>query len=236
MANISARHMLRFGLVLTILALATLTVRIALPVVSGQAPRTRAYTAVLVETLTGANGQQRVVALRTVAARSDGSTAEAWGAEGKNRARTIYYATGARIRVNDGLRLKTSYRFPPDAHSQPKPDQNCLQRDADTVLGEEQVAGYRAVKLQSGEVTAWHALDYGCALFRQHVDSGEKGRSETELVLFVPGEPSGMLFNVPNEFREVPPSLLRGPRTDCGPRCQEQNARDDKHYNEHRLQ
>lgn len=227
---------LLLGLGVTVTVLTIVAIRWAVPAVSGNAPAMVPYTVVLAEALTAPDGTQRTAALRTIAVRFDGSTLQAFGAEGTNRVRHLDLATGARIKTNDALRLKSSTRGSPNAFLQPNPELKCVARPRDTVLGEDSVAGYRAVKLQSGQPTVWLALDYGCALLRQHVDSGDRGKSETELVVLTPGEPSPSLFHIPSDFREVAPSLLHGSAGDCGPDCQRQNAIDDKHYYAHRLQ
>jgi hypothetical protein len=105
---------------------------------------------------------------------------------------------------------------------------NCIAPGAESgwaVVGEEVVGGYRAVKVTSGQITQWLALDYGCALIKDRADWGDGQSSEKRLVSLFSGEPSAGLFDDPGDFEEVPNSkLFPGP-----------NASDrDVYYNSHR--
>ena len=73
----------------------------------------------------------------------------------------------------------------------------------ETFAGEETVAGYRTAKVASNVITAWYALDYGCALVKDRwgFETGEV--SEKELVALTGGEPNPALFEVPANAKFV---------------------------------
>ena len=86
----------------------------------------------------------------------------------------------------------------------------------ETFAGEETIAGYRTAKIVSNVITAWYALDYGCALVKDRWGFTTGEVSEKELVALIPGEPDGALFAVPADAREVPPSeRILGPNKEC---------------------
>ena len=77
----------------------------------------------------------------------------------------------------------------------------------ETAVGDDVVSGYRAVRVVRNNFSSWYAPDQGCALVKLTVDWG-KVKNEQELVSIVPGEPLASLFDVPANYREVPPSQL----------------------------
>jgi hypothetical protein len=101
---------------------------------------------------------------------------------------------------------------------------------SETFLGAETVAGYRTAKIapakdSEGATTSWYALDYGCALVKQRWEFSTKEVSEKELVALVAGEPDATLFDVPANYREVPPSeRMFGSRKECSG-CDEQTKK-----------
>ena len=81
----------------------------------------------------------------------------------------------------------------------------------ETFLGEETIAGYRTVKITTaptteGVITSWYALDYGCARVKGRWEFSSTEVTEKELVALIAGEPDANLFEVPANYREVPPS------------------------------
>jgi len=87
----------------------------------------------------------------------------------------------------------------------------------ETEVGEETVAGYRTVKIMNNNVTAWYALDYGCAMVKDRWDFGGKEFTEKYLISLIGGEPDAALFDVPATAREVSPSeRMLGSSKECG--------------------
>ena len=69
------------------------------------------------------------------------------------------------------------------------------------------------MKIVRDIITEWHALDYGCALVKDRWDFSATEFTEKELVALVGGEPDATLFDVPANYREVPPSeSMWGPK------------------------
>ncbi|HWQ33134.1 MAG TPA: hypothetical protein VNQ79_09780 [Blastocatellia bacterium] len=220
--------------------------------VSGPIP----YTVILRETSYGADGTATVTSETTEAIRSDGSrlfsrTPLHNPAEGVVRDLTL--ASGVEVIVNDLANLKSTVapgflknRRLADMHRDP--GSNCINSFdgkpylagpvKEVVEGEEIVAGYRTVRISSGAVTSWLALDYGCACVKDRIDFGkDKGYSEHNLVALYPGEPNAALFAVPEHVREVPPSerIMANWKGDCGPDCSERRNQqlrrmDDDYY------
>jgi len=96
--------------------------------------------------------------------------------------------------------------------------------------GEEVINGYRTVKLINGEITEWHALDYGCALIKGRYEWPDgQTISEKRLVALTPGEPASSLFDDPGGLEEVPFSRWLGP--EAGP---DARAGSDAYYESHR--
>jgi hypothetical protein len=99
---------------------------------------------------------------------------------------------------------------------------NCTKAklsNPETVAATERIEGYRALRVVRGSVTRWFALDHGCALLRQRVETG-KEVSEAHLVALTPGEPATELFAVPGDYAERPPSARAPARANCDPECQ----------------
>ncbi len=223
--------------------------------VSGPIP----YTVMLRETSYGADGTATVTSDTTEAIRADGSrlfsrTPLQNPAEGVVRDLTL--ASGVEVIINDLSNLKSTVapgflknRKLADMHRDP--GANCINSFdgkpylsgpvKEVVEGEEIIAGYRTVRISSGAVTSWLALDYGCACVKDRIDFGKgKGYSEHHLVALYPGEPNAALFTVPEQAREVPPSerMLATWKGNCGPDCTErrnqQLRRMDEAYDRNR--
>ena len=102
----------------------------------------------------------------------------------------------------------------------------------ETFQGEETIAGYRTAKIASDIITEWRALDYGCALVKDRWDFGPTEFTEKELVALVGGEPDAALFDVPANYREVPPSEGMRP---CNKNAREFFQMLDEDYKRHAL-
>ena len=173
------------------------------------------YMVTLRETLHGPDGTVTPGSEYTWAVRSDGS--RLLQVLNKVPQRTLNYSSGLQVDTNDQTFTKSSMnrRDGSVAELQRDPDSKCLNSMAgppvffppeEVFLGEETIAGYRTAKITNGTITAWHALDYGCALVKQRWEFGGAEVSEQELVTLVGGEPDPHLFDVAAHYREVPPS------------------------------
>jgi hypothetical protein len=69
------------------------------------------------------------------------------------------------------------------------------------------VSGYRTVQVQSGASIMWLAPDLGCAQLKV-VTTLDGGINEQVATLINPGEPDGVLFDIPEWYPEVPPSTF----------------------------
>jgi len=170
----------------------------------------------------------------TFALRSDGSrlieTVDNDGASGSSE-RILEFANGERAYLMDSSRTKSTTYDPEQIRPDTwllDPSHDCLsvkERPNEMVLGEESISGYRAVRVAEGPVTRWLALDYGCAPVKEHADWGGGDASEKRLIALIPGEPSGTLFEVPSEFKEITFSMMfRAPNS----------ATQDGYYYSHR--
>jgi hypothetical protein len=105
------------------------------------------------------------------------------------------------------------------------------------LLGEENVYGYRAARLQKDGITWWLALDYGCAILKRRAEwTGQGQAGERTLVSLTPGEPQAALFHVPQSYREFPPSAMFAAQTGAAAAGQRREAlaRADELYRRHR--
>lgn len=144
--------------------------------------------------------------------RADGSMAlviEPWHAAGEEavRTRTVNFSNGLDVRLNDGLRLKSTRRH--ESGPRRSPATHCAY-SVESFAGDEELAGYRTAKVVRGGRTSWYALDAGCAPVREIMDWGDGKRNEKTLLSLSLGEPDAGLFDVPESFQEVPPSQLMG--------------------------
>lgn len=181
---------------------------------AAQVPNPSPYTVTLREIIHRSNGTTRVSRDIIQAVRSDGATVERSSSD-KGSGRSLYFSSGLQVGVNELHKTKTSMMKPEGnpAISQRDASSKCLNSlagkrmtSSETLLGEEMIAGYRTVKIASGIVTEWHALDYGCALVRDRWEFSATEVTEKELVALVAGEPDANLFDVPATYREIPPS------------------------------
>ena len=220
------RPVLRVGLFVVIALLAFNAIRLALnPKTSAQGIPVDAYTVVLREEITKADGQVRQGTVQTRAVRADGSTVLKLGPADRG-SRLISLATGIEVMTNDRTRVKSTVRkaFRPLHRT---PESRCLDAhvSAEKFHGEDTVGGYRAARVTvpgDRPQTHWYALDHGCAPLKSRFDFGGREASEWQLVGLFPGDPQN-LFTIPDDYREGPPSLLEAADVskDCGPECQE---------------
>jgi len=175
-----------------------------------------AYTVVLQEYLTPANGSAVPTMRMTIAVRGDGSrvmdSTSTNDPEKPFSERIVNFSSGEEMYVFENAR-RTSTTFDPTRTPTrwlPDPRNNCLVQgsEAQQFVGEEVVNGYRTAKLTTGPMTQWVALDYGCAAVKDRADWGNGESSEKRMVSLTLGEPSPSLFDEPAGFEEVPPSQL----------------------------
>ena len=184
---------------------------------NAQAVRVRGpipYTVTLKEVIHAPDGTTRMSREIIQAIRSDGSMVERSTTD-RGSDRSLYFSSGLQVGINELHNTKTSMTKPNwnPTSSQRDPNSKCLNSlagkpvtSSDILVGEETIAGYRTVKIASGRVTEWRALDYGCALLKDRWEFNAKEVTEKELVALVAGEPDASLFEVPANYREVPPS------------------------------
>jgi len=190
-------------------------------------------------------GKGRPGALQTRAVRSDGSTLLALGSigAGANGSRVIQFASGSRAQTDElQSKVSTTQSRPVKVDSFKDPASGCVRTfggEAWTttplaVVGQEQIAGYRATKVAVGNnAYNWFAVDYGCALLKTRLEFGTQGASEFTMISFKPGEPDAFLFAVLSTFAEGPPtSLLRRSAKcpDCDAKLRERMAAEDRQY------
>jgi hypothetical protein len=193
-------------------------VRLAIPLSSShRSPRVFVatpgpYTAILKEVVVKANGESIEAGRRTEALRSDGS----YLLQVVAGRRDLFLASGEVVTINDPLKVKTTTRTARTGQvlrdSSPMHGRDlrssCRTGSTAAVIGESTVAGYRAVQVATDRLNTWFSLDHGCALLKLRVDAASgKGRTETELVTLVPGEPDESLFRIPANYMEVSPSI-----------------------------
>ena len=195
-----------------------------------------AYTVILQEYLTQANGSVLPTIRMTVAVRGDGSRVMEFTStndpEKPSSERIVDYSSGEKMYVLENDR-RTSTTFDPTrtiTRWLPDPRNNCLVQGLDEQFaGEEIVNGYRTAKLTGGPAARWLALDYGCAVVKERADWGNGESSKKRMVALTLGEPSPSLFDHPAGFEEVPLSKLF-PGSLSGP----QQEVEEKYYYSHR--
>lgn len=151
------------------------------------------------------------------AVRGDGSRASEMTSSNPASAfseRILDFSSGKKMYIMQHLRLKsTTFDLARAIPSHWLADQrngclfsgSSLQQES---LGEELVEGYRTAKVSYGVMTAWLALDYGCAMIKDRAEWPDGQTSEKRLIALIPGEPSASMFDDPAGFQEVPPSRL----------------------------
>jgi hypothetical protein len=251
------REMLNRILLLVIVALGVISVPLTHPRLKAQEARRGGpipYTVILRETVYGPNGTASVAMDETFAVRSDGSYVHVLKHKkqtetklvNSDSARTIEFASGITVEINDFTGAKSTTVSKIFANFQRDPGSKCInsidgapQTTSQVISGEEVVAGYRAVKITSNNSTWWFALDHGCAQLKSRIDWSSQEHSDKNLVELVPGEPAAALFDVPGDDKEMSPSERalgrgKGP-SDCGSqRCAEILRMLDERYRANR--
>jgi hypothetical protein len=141
--------------------------------------------------------------------------------------RRIYIANGDKILTNESLARKSTYpKFFVGVPEGRYAEDSCLslsdKRAGWIAEGSENINGYRAVRVSTSgakrKMTAWHALDVGCAQLQMRTEH-ESGVTVQKLTSLVAGEPDAKLFDAPATLQEVPPSRLYEPICANGGSC-----------------
>lgn len=181
------------------------------------------------ERVTSASGlRNRLAAIQTVAIRADGSRVVRLGPEGVG-GRTISFADGMKVLTHDRLQTRSSTVSEWRPRLTRLPSQGCVESAVEeSLLGVEPLLGLDAVKIASGDTTAWYALDYGCVLLTRVIVHSQGGSvSRTILVSASPGDPDAALFSIPDHFVEGPPSALTAierAQKPCSQECRDGQA------------
>jgi hypothetical protein len=214
-----------FGLLAVVLiALVISAIRLATPRFQAMAETTQSgqiapFTVIQKETITDASGILHPGTLTTKAVRADGSTVLRMG-NAETGGRDITFSDGRKVVVFDHRKTRTTIMTKRMILSQQDPASLCMNKlDGSPatamnqkILGQEVIAGYRAVKISYGGTTViWHALDHGCADIKSEMHFGVKEASGMSLVMLIPGEPDQTLFVVPDDYKEGPPSFASPP-------------------------
>ena len=187
------------------------------------------YTVTMREIIHAPDGTIKVSRNVVEAIRNDGSMLKMTSTD-KGARRSLNFSSGLQVDTHDLDGTKTS-RENLNSNSkrwQRDPGSQCMNAldgepfDSDQIMvGEETIAGFRTVKITTGIITSWHALDYGCAKVKDVWQFGPNEFTEKELVALNGGEPEANLFQVPANYREVSPSeRVLGPNKDRRP-CNE---------------
>ena len=226
-ASSSGYRLVRWGVWGTALILTMNAVRLAVPLFKGQRRQTDGpnvryvpvpHTVVIRNVAHGADGVDVVGFDETLAVRSDGSRVsrrEGSGASTYYVLRTIHFASGDRIEIDDVRELKSTESGRYDWLDVRDPASNCLK----SVLGRpvalnqhfvklETVEGHSAAIVASSRLTIWYALDLGCEIVKTRVAPTLRGYSAKDPIVMRTGEPDPALFVVPAHYREAPPSVL----------------------------
>lgn len=171
------------------------------------------YTVVVKE----AGREETSPSRQTQAVRSDGATLLLLELVGRNvtSRRSLRFLDGLAVEIDDIRGLKSSTFNPrrPPSEILRDPRQQCLTAVAGSsaspghAAGFETVGGHRAAKVIMGNTTAWFAVDLGCARLGSRTTLGDSTHRK-ELELALAGAPDPVLFDVPDGYREVPPSEL----------------------------
>jgi len=177
------------------------------------------------ERTVSANGlRRRLASLQTTAIRADGARVTRLGPKGYG-GRTLRLPGNVMVLTHDELRTRsTLHRSHPTTGLARRPTRGCAAETGDEViLGVERLMDVEVVKIVSAQRTTWYALEFGCVALRQVVAHPDGSVSRTELTEFSPGEPAAKLFEVPEDYREGPPSALEAALRQsepCSPACQ----------------
>jgi hypothetical protein len=187
------------------------------------------YTVRLKEDLFDKTGKLTWSGFETYAVRTDGSTVLVSELNG-NTSRMIDFASKAIVRTSDERHLRSSISVPRLPFLR-NPALSCSVPKVEQPQGFEYVGNYRAVKIRGGLGTSWYGIDNGCALLQAHVAFTTGEVNDKSLISLEMGEPEQSLFEVPQSYREVAPSILgeiRNPTIPPWPTL-------DHEYYQHRL-
>ncbi len=172
---------------------------------------------VLREVISKADGSKMLGAVYHFATRSDGSSVFVGThdpASVEAPVRMIRFASGSQGYISDAKRQKHIYALaangnPAAPQNLRVPSSSCTLASAgETASGEEEIGEYRAEKVAGKGRSSWYALDFGCALVKEHLDWGDGSTSDKYLVMLRPGEPERWLFEVPSAYKDVPRSAF----------------------------
>lgn len=190
----------------------------------------KAFTVELIQSAGSHNGETQKTAVE--AYRADGSsTAGPKQPGGKQDRLLTLFPEQVRVRISDRFQLKSTTPFPvpSDMKRVRVRSATCAFRTRpgyeSQFVDEEIVLGFRTFKFKHSvakdggatdvtiHTTSWYAPDLACYELKQH---GEKRRPDGTVIatydktpLFVTvGEPDKSLFEIPAQYREVPPSEI----------------------------
>jgi hypothetical protein len=134
-------------------------------------------------------------------------------------ARTIHFNSGERVETNEGAGVRSTEKERWDLNQLMDPGDRCLRSvlgnspSNRTILNEDEVSGYRTIRIRQGRVDMWLAPALNCALIQMRV-SRTPGSAELSVtkdpLLIKAGEPDEALFRIPDSYREVPASTILG--------------------------
>ena len=176
-----------------------------------------ASSVVLREVITKTDGTKMPGPIYTFATRSDGSAVFKGitnQASPEEPVRMIRLASGSLGYISDAKRQKYLRPMPADAN--PASPQNVRRPTSlctmpsirESALREEQISGYRAERVSMGNRTSWYAMDFGCALVKEHFDWEDGSKTDKYLLMLRAGEPETSLFTVPSDYADVPKSTF----------------------------
>jgi hypothetical protein len=171
------------------------------------------YTVVVAEhNLNQAENRSSEGGRYTIALRSDGATAmvrESYRPVRVLSQRTLHFSNGQRLTIDDVREVfmesrRAQARLPESAN-------NCLltlRGRTETVVGEENVSGYRAVKIRIEDqyvpATYWRVPALSCASVRAEVQLTNVGILSTKTPLSIEeGEPAEWIFEVQARYKRV---------------------------------
>lgn len=177
------------------------------------------YTIVLQETTRGPSEAMTSQGKMTIALRRNGAIVIQYEHLGTPAViqRTIELPNGVTLVVDDIRERRTSAlnRLSASARARMDPSRQCVKNDlgevvlAGQIISEHDVvAGYDAIRVQSGNSVHWFARQLGCAQIKTSTALSGGTVNEKTPILIAPGEPDTALFYVPERYIEVQPSVF----------------------------
>ena len=148
----------------------------------------------------------------TMALRADGARAqlqELYKDRTVVSVRKLQFPNGDSVVIDEAKEVYArSQRVP---RFDPEPERQCVEMlsgRTQTILGEESVAGYSAVKIRvddpTAPITVWRSLKLSCAILKQEVYFKAIGVVSTKTALTVTeGEPAEWLFDIPDRYESL---------------------------------